>query len=64
MESEPVNSPDAVTPDGYANEPIRFQALQVVDLAFEAAAVSEPYRNQVITQDIKANDVLRIQEPR
>ncbi len=30
------------TPDSYANEPIRFAPLQIVDLAAEAAAVSEP----------------------
>jgi mannose-6-phosphate isomerase-like protein (cupin superfamily) len=50
MATDPVNSPDAVTPESYANEPIRFPALQTVDLMFEAAAVSEPYRNQVISQ--------------
>ena len=44
------NSPTAVTPDSYANEPIRFAALQVMDLAAEAAAVSEPYRNMVINR--------------
>ena len=44
-----ANSSAAVTPDSYANEPIRFAPLQVVDLASEAAAVSEPYRNQVIS---------------
>src|SRR5262245_45400417 len=48
--SASTGSPDAVTPDGYANEPVRFPALQVVDLAAEAAAVTEPYRNQVISQ--------------
>ena len=42
------NSRVAVTPDSYANEPIRFAPLQVVDLASEAAAVSEPYRNQAV----------------
>ena len=40
----------AVTSDSYANEPIRFPALHVVDLAGEAAAVSEPYRNIVINR--------------
>ena len=44
------NSSLSVTPDSYANEPIRFAALQVVDLASEAAAVVEKYRNQVITR--------------
>ena len=50
MAADPVNRPDAVTPDSYASEPIRFPALQTVDLIAEAAAVSEPYRNQVISQ--------------
>jgi mannose-6-phosphate isomerase-like protein (cupin superfamily) len=45
--TEAENGP-AVTPDSYANEPIRFAPLQVVDLVSEASAVSEPYRNQVI----------------
>jgi len=48
--AEAANSPDAVTSDSYANEPIRFPALQVVDLASEAAAISEPYRNLVISR--------------
>ena len=48
--AEAVNSAVAVTPDSYANEPIRFAPLQVVDLVSEAAAVSEPYRNQVISR--------------
>lgn len=50
MPGEAVRSPDTVTSDSYANEPIRFPALQVVDLAGEAAAVSEPYRNLVISR--------------
>lgn len=32
----------------YANEPIRYPALKVVDLAAEGADVSEKYRNMVI----------------
>lgn len=44
------NTPPVVTPDSYANEPVRFQPLQVVNLAAEAAAVTEPYRNMVINQ--------------
>lgn len=47
---EAANPSVAVTPDSYASEPIRFAALQVVDLASEAAAVLEPYRNQVISR--------------
>jgi mannose-6-phosphate isomerase-like protein (cupin superfamily) len=46
--AEAANSP--VTPESYGNEPIRFAALQVVDLAAEAAAISEPYRNQVMSR--------------
>lgn len=34
----------------YANEPVRFPPLEVVDLAREAAAVNDVYRNQVISQ--------------
>ena len=41
--------PADVTPDSYATEPIRFPALQVMDLAAEAAAV-QPYRNQVMSR--------------
>jgi hypothetical protein len=48
--TEAANSFAAVTPDAYANEPIRFAPLQVVDLAAEAAAVSEPYRNRVMSR--------------
>lgn len=50
VEVEPTNSSEVVTPDSYANEPVRFAPLQVVDLAAEATAVSEPYRNQVISR--------------
>ena len=45
-----VGGGGAVTPESYANEPIRFSALQIVNLAAEAAAVSEPYRNMVISR--------------
>lgn len=38
------------TPESYANEPVRYPALTVVDLAGEGAAVSEPYRNMVINR--------------
>jgi mannose-6-phosphate isomerase-like protein (cupin superfamily) len=34
----------------YANEPVLYPSLQVVDLAGEAAAVTEPYRNKVINR--------------
>jgi mannose-6-phosphate isomerase-like protein (cupin superfamily) len=33
---------------GYANEPVRYPALHVTDLAAEGAAVTERYRNMVI----------------
>jgi len=36
------------TADSYANEPVRYPALQVVDLAAESAAVTDTYRNLVI----------------
>jgi len=36
--------------EAYASEPVRFPPLVVVDLAREAAAVTGPYRNQVISQ--------------
>ena len=41
---------DSVSPNAYANEPVRFGPLHVVNLAEEAAAVTEPYRNQVMSQ--------------
>jgi mannose-6-phosphate isomerase-like protein (cupin superfamily) len=34
----------------YVNEPVKFAALEVVDLAQESAAVTESYRNMVISQ--------------
>jgi mannose-6-phosphate isomerase-like protein (cupin superfamily) len=34
--------------ESYANEPVRYPALQVVDLGGESAAVTESYRNMVI----------------
>lgn len=38
------------TPQSYAEEPVRFGALEVADLAAEAAAVAERYRNMVVTR--------------
>jgi mannose-6-phosphate isomerase-like protein (cupin superfamily) len=38
------------TAESYANEPIRYPALQVVDLVAEGAAVTERYRNMVINR--------------
>lgn len=36
--------------EAYAGEPVRFPPLVVVDLAAEAAAVADGYRNQVISR--------------
>ncbi len=38
------------TAEQYVNEPVRYPALQVVDLAAEGAAVTERYRNMVINR--------------
>lgn len=43
--THPIPSPEA-----YASEPVRFPPLVVVDLAIEAIAVTDAYRNQVISQ--------------
>jgi mannose-6-phosphate isomerase-like protein (cupin superfamily) len=34
----------------YANEPVRYPPLEVVDLVKEGAAVTQPYRNMVISR--------------
>ena len=39
-----------ITASEYANEPVRYSQLEVVDLAAEAVAVTEPYRNMVISR--------------
>lgn len=39
-----------VTPETYANEPVKYPALHVIDVAAEGAAVTEPYRNMVLNQ--------------
>lgn len=39
-----------LTAERYANEPARYSALHVVDLAAEGAAVTEHYRNMVINR--------------
>src|ERR1700749_2467202 len=36
--------------DSYATEPVRYPALEVVDLGKESAAVTESYRNMVISR--------------
>lgn len=41
--------PDSVA-ESYASEPVRYPALEVVDLAAEGAAVTVPYRNMVINR--------------
>jgi mannose-6-phosphate isomerase-like protein (cupin superfamily) len=38
------------TAESYANEPVRYPALQIVDLAAEGAAVTEHYRNMIINR--------------
>jgi mannose-6-phosphate isomerase-like protein (cupin superfamily) len=38
------------TPESYASEPVKYPALRVIDVAAEAAAVTESYRNQVMQQ--------------
>ena len=40
----------STTARAYTEEPVRFGALQVVDLEEVAAAVTEAYRNQVLLQ--------------
>jgi mannose-6-phosphate isomerase-like protein (cupin superfamily) len=45
-----VNPSDAVTPESYAAEAVKYPSLTVVDLIAEAAAVSEAYKNVVICQ--------------
>ena len=39
-----------VTAQSYMQEPVRYPSLQVIDLAAEARAVDEPYRNQVMNR--------------
>jgi mannose-6-phosphate isomerase-like protein (cupin superfamily) len=43
-------TPSIPSAEAYANEPVRYQPLEVVDLATEAAAVTEEYRNQVLSK--------------
>jgi mannose-6-phosphate isomerase-like protein (cupin superfamily) len=38
------------TAEQYVNEPVRYPALEVVDLSAEGAAVTESYRNVVINR--------------
>lgn len=41
---------DDKTATAYAQEPVRYPGLQVIDLAGEARAVTESYRNQVLNR--------------
>jgi mannose-6-phosphate isomerase-like protein (cupin superfamily) len=43
-------TPSIPSAEAYASEPVRYPPLAVVDLATEAAAVTEEYRNQVLCQ--------------
>ena len=38
------------TAEGYANEPVRYPPLHIIDLAAEGAAVTEQYRNMVMNR--------------
>jgi mannose-6-phosphate isomerase-like protein (cupin superfamily) len=38
------------TAKAYASEPVRYSALEVIDLAAEGAAITDSYRNIVINQ--------------
>jgi mannose-6-phosphate isomerase-like protein (cupin superfamily) len=38
------------TAEQYVNEPVRYAALEVIDLSAEGAAVTESYRNTVINR--------------
>jgi mannose-6-phosphate isomerase-like protein (cupin superfamily) len=39
-----------ISPDDYMNEPVRYSALQIVDLREEGAKTTESYRNMVINR--------------
>ena len=43
------STPDSLA-ESYVNEPVRYPALEVVDLVAEGAAVTVPYRNMVISR--------------
>jgi mannose-6-phosphate isomerase-like protein (cupin superfamily) len=43
-------TPAVPSPEAYAGEPVRYPPLVVVDIATEAAAVTDEYRNQVLSQ--------------
>lgn len=39
-----------ISADSYKNEPVRYPALQVIDLKEEGAKVADPYRNMVLNR--------------
>jgi mannose-6-phosphate isomerase-like protein (cupin superfamily) len=43
-------TPTTPSAEAYANEPVRFPALTVFDVAAESALVGEAYRNQVLSR--------------
>ena len=43
-------TPSFPSAEAYANEPVRYPPLVVVDIAAEGAAVTDDYRNQVLSQ--------------
>ena len=43
-------TPAVPSAESYANEPVRHPPLEVVDIRTEAAAVTEEYRNQVLSR--------------
>ena len=47
MHTQVMSEPNV---ESYVSEPVRYAALEVVDLKREAAGVTEPYRNQVINR--------------
>ena len=43
-------TPAIPSPEAYANEPVRYAPLVVVDVVAEATAVTDEYRNQVLSR--------------
>jgi mannose-6-phosphate isomerase-like protein (cupin superfamily) len=41
---------EGTTAAGYSNEPVKYPSLKVIDLSQEAEAVTEEYRNQVLSR--------------
>jgi hypothetical protein len=42
--------PSVPSADAYAHEPVRYPPLTVVDIGAEAVAITEAYRNQVLSR--------------